>query len=237
MNTDNSEAMRLADSIKTRAVGWTEWRVENPVDGGYVMVFTQAESLWPEEEAQEWLELHRQHHPNSMYADYVVSKHHCYSQVEQDALDAAALLRKLPERIAELEAGNGKLLDGLAKGLSEKTMLTELAMRNGGLYAGIEGGAAAVLASAFAEQFTSSGGVNYVEVSFMHPATGPICVTLQRVQGKTPHQLRREAEAERDQLRAEVERMRRICVEQARAIIERPVMALDAARTTHKDTE
>lgn len=127
---------------------------------------------------------------------------------EPRSYEVSSMLRQQAERIAELEAENGKLRDGLAKGLSEKTMLTELAMRNGGLYAGIEGGAAAVLASAFAEQFTSSGGVNYVEVSFMHPATGPICVTLQRVQGKTPHQLRREAEAERDQLRAEVERLR-----------------------------
>lgn len=118
---------------------------------------------------------------------------------------AAALIRKQAERIAELEAENGKFRDGLAKGLSEKTMLTELAMRNGGLYAGIEGGAAAVLASAFAEQFTSSGGINYVEVSFTHPKTGPLIVTLQRTQGKTPHQLRDEAEAERDTLRAELE--------------------------------
>ena len=34
-------------------------------------------------------------------------------------------------------------------------------------------------------------------------------VTLQRAQGKTPHKLRVEAEAERDQLLAEVERLRK----------------------------
>lgn len=103
MTTDHNEAMRLAESIKTRAIGWTEWRVESPVDGSYVMVFTQAESLWPEKEASEWLALHKQHHPNGRYANYVVAKHHCYSKVEQDAIEAAALLRQQAERIAELE--------------------------------------------------------------------------------------------------------------------------------------
>lgn len=44
-----------------------------------------------------------------------------------------------------------------------------------------------------------------------------------------------ELEAELDQLRAEVERLRRLCVEQAQALIDRPVKAIDHARTTHKD--
>lgn len=120
---DHNEAMRLADSIKTRAVGWTEWRVENPIDGGYVMVFTQAESLWPEKEAKEWLELHKQHHPNSMYADYVVAKHHCYSRVEQDALDAAALLRQQAERIAELQSAHDVAVEIAAQYAAERDQL------------------------------------------------------------------------------------------------------------------
>ena len=35
-----------------------------------------------------------------------------------------------------------------------------------------------------------------------HPEVGGLIVTLQREDGKTPHQLRIEAEAERDRLRA-----------------------------------
>lgn len=41
---------------------------------------------------------------------------------------------------------------------------------------------------------------------------------------------KREGQAERDQLRAEVERLRKICVEQAQSLIERPVMAIDTAQ-------
>lgn len=42
-------------------------------------------------------------------------------------------------------------------------------------------------------------------------------------------------QAERDQLRAEVERLHGLCVEQAQELIDRPVKAIDHARTTHKD--
>ena len=120
----------------------------------------------------------------------------------------AAECIKQAERIAELEAERDKLIHGVAQGLDGQTLLTDLALRDGGLYAGIEGGAAGLLAAGFAEQFVEAGGVNYVEVSFTHPKTGPLVVTLQRTQGKTPHQLRVEAESERDQLRAEGERLK-----------------------------
>ena len=46
--------------------------------------------------------------------------------------------------------------------------------------------------------------LNYIEMRFHNEATGPLLLTLQRVNGKTPHQLRTEAEKERDILRAKV---------------------------------
>jgi hypothetical protein len=130
----------------------------------------------------------------------------CAESIEQ--INAADMLRALAAELAQARAENSELREGLCKGLDEKTMLTDLGVRDGGLFAQVEGGAAGVLAAAFAEQFTQAGGVNYVEVSFSHPKTGPLTVTLQRCAGKTPHQLRAVAEAERDQARAELAQAR-----------------------------
>lgn len=55
---------------------------------------------------------------------------------------------------------------------------------------------AAVLASCFADQFTRLGGVNYVELGMYHDSTGPLLVTLQRQEGKTPGALVEELRAE-----------------------------------------
>lgn len=45
-----------------------------------------------------------------------------------------------------------------------------------------------------AEWFKEQGGINYVEVQACHPRTGPLLFTMQRQEGKTPHELRCEAE-------------------------------------------
>ncbi|WP_156350278.1 hypothetical protein [Achromobacter sp. 2789STDY5608633] len=62
---------------------------------------------------------------------------------------------------------------------------------------GLEGASCQAIAEAFAEQFRRSGSPNYVEMHFEHSDAeiGALFVTLQRVNGKTPHQLRAEAEA------------------------------------------
>ena len=51
-----------------------------------------------------------------------------------------------------------------------------------------------------AEWFWEQGGMNYVEVEAFHPETGPLIFTMQRKQGKTPHELRCEAEAQLERL-------------------------------------
>jgi hypothetical protein len=58
------------------------------------------------------------------------------------------------------------------------------------------------IASALTADFKERGGVNYVEYHFVSsdPAIGPFFMTMQRVLGKTPNQLQREAMAERDRL-------------------------------------
>lgn len=62
---------------------------------------------------------------------------------------------------------------------------------------GLKGGAAQVMAEAYAEQFRQTGAVNHVEISFtsQDPAIGKMIVTLQRVEGKTPATMKAEADA------------------------------------------
>lgn len=45
-----------------------------------------------------------------------------------------------------------------------------------------------IMAEAFADQFKSSGAVNYLELLFDHSEVGPLTVTMQRVEGLTPAQ-------------------------------------------------
>lgn len=45
-----------------------------------------------------------------------------------------------------------------------------------------------IMAESFADQFKSSGAVNYLELLFDHSEVGPLTVTMQRVEGLTPAQ-------------------------------------------------
>ncbi|WP_312669692.1 hypothetical protein [Stutzerimonas nitrititolerans] len=95
------------------------------------------------------------------------------------------------------------------------TMLREFVARDGGLTIGLEGGACALMAQAFGQQLYESEALNYIEASFDspdYPDLGQITVTLKREAGKTPHQLRREAEAERDALLAERDALKALLV-------------------------
>lgn len=52
----------------------------------------------------------------------------------------------------------------------------------------------AMLAAQIGEYFIKHGGTNYIELSFYNEKLGPMKLHIQRVQGKTPDQLKREAE-------------------------------------------
>ncbi len=66
------------------------------------------------------------------------------------------------------------------------------------------------LTEALGERLMQSSAENYIETTFGVDGTdGDIVVTLRRSAGKTPHELRMEAEAERDQIRAELDELRK----------------------------
>lgn len=113
----------------------------------------------------------------------------------------------LRAKIEAAEKENTKLRKALAQKVTSETMLRDLSVGNGSINASFEGGAVHLFVDSLANQFVESGAVNYLEMRFHSEATGPLLLTLQRVNGKTPHQLRTEAEKERDILRAKIEQM------------------------------
>ncbi|MGA8121290.1 hypothetical protein [Rouxiella badensis] len=63
------------------------------------------------------------------------------------------------------------------------------------------------MAESFANQFRESGAINYLEMLFEHKDIGPLTITMQRTQGLTPVQKLSKAEAERDVLQADYDKL------------------------------
>lgn len=116
----------------------------------------------------------------------------------------------------------------------EQAFLQGMKPCEGGLEIEIRGLAAQMLAASFAGQFVGAGADNFLEFLMSHPETGPFTITMQRTYGKTPGQLRSEANVARDQALAAAHRARELLVrsrsgidsdwEAARdAVLERPI--------------
>lgn len=134
-----------------------------------------------------------------------------YRAGHRDARHAAAELAitamaAKDARIAELETENATLRQAVADNVTSATMLTNMGIVNGGMNITLEGGACQLLADAFCEQFRNSGATNFVEMSFTGPDGLQLLVTMQKVDGKTPAQLKHEAEERVAELEAEAAR-------------------------------
>ena len=117
---------------------------------------------------------------------------------------ANSVISSLLDRLEEAEKEIAKLRIALAEKVTSEATLRDLNVGNGFINATFEEGVVQPILDALADQFVESGSSNYIEMRFHSEATGPLLLTLQRVNGKTPHQLRTEAEKERDILRARV---------------------------------
>lgn len=95
----------------------------------------------------------------------------------------------------------------IAEYVSEEAFLSGMTIEDG-VDIGITGLACQMLASALAGQFVGSGAINYLAMNMAHPELGPFTVTIQRQQGKTPAELRREAEEKIEILKAGIEAVR-----------------------------
>ena len=113
--------------------------------------------------------------------------------------------------LAELEAENERLRGLVGQKIMDQTVVRDLYCEDGSMYFGFKGGAAELLAQSFGDQFIKERGINYVEVTFDAPRLGPsekLIVTLQKMSGKTPHQLREDAERRLYELRVGIEAQR-----------------------------
>ena len=130
---------------------------------------------------------------------------------ESECLEQARLNGMGSEReaalMAKLEAAekeNAKLRIALAEKVTSEATLRDLNVGNGFINATFEEGSVQPMLDALADQFVESGSSNYIEMQLHSKAAISLLLTLQRVDGKTPHQLREEAEKERDVLRADL---------------------------------
>ncbi|MEP3668954.1 hypothetical protein [Roseibium sp.] len=104
----------------------------------------------------------------------------------------------LKDEVAELKAENERLT-ALLEARYKDVRLVEFV--NGQLV--LEGSIIAHMAEYMAqmlEGYDDGPVANYTETRLTHPRMGELILTMQRLTGKSPHELRREAEAERDLL-------------------------------------
>lgn len=86
--------------------------------------------------------------------------------------------------------------------------LVEMHVVDGTLTMNLENGPVAYLAEYMAQVLGHPGEPhNYMEITINHKTLGPMVLTLQRVSGKTPHQLLKEAQAEVDRLKRHLNQM------------------------------
>lgn len=123
------------------------------------------------------------------------------------------LVQELRAEIEQLKAETADLRDALAYKVIDSAKLRSFVPDDGGFKIGLEGGPCALLADAFGEQLYTSDAINYLQLTFTsgaYPDLGEIVVTLQRCTGKTPHELRIDAEQARDLLKVDADRFRHV---------------------------
>jgi hypothetical protein len=131
------------------------------------------------------------------------------------------------DRIDELEVGiatlraqnkalmeeNDDLHEQLSQKLVEQTFIENLAVKNGGLEIEARGAMMNIIADCFAQTIMESKAENYLEMSFHSKRFLPnemLLLTLQKCTGKTPHQLRAEAEDKNKTLMEALGRIKKV---------------------------
>lgn len=88
----------------------------------------------------------------------------------------------------------------LAEYVCKQAFLQGMNVHESTLQLNITGLASQMLAHSFVGQFKGSNATNFLELSFEHPDVGRFTVTMQKVSGKTPGQLKSEAEDQASKL-------------------------------------
>ena len=105
------------------------------------------------------------------------------------------------------------------KSLCDPT-LKDMRLENGQLDLSLSGPAVERIAAVMAGHFRSLPAQNYIEMSLMErePPNDRFVVSVQRMQGKSPHELRREAEAERDAAKRDLAEANRLLIVADKAV-------------------
>lgn len=116
-------------------------------------------------------------------------------------------LFSLSPYIRKLKAENQELNAKLTAAIAGELTIESIAFKDGKLKASLKSRILPLIAQCFFELTESA--PNYVECSFYHePSDQVFLVTAQKSAGKSPHQLRLEAEAERDEAIAELKALK-----------------------------
>jgi len=148
-------------------------------------------------------------------------------------------LRTLLPALADLAESEGRRADEAEKKLERivNPPIKSLEVKDGGLSCSLDGPEMArIIATSFWDMLTENKADNYVEMTFAAPEKPlkKVIVIVRKVFGKTPHDLRVQAEAERDAalaeiaaLKGQVESMRPV-VEAVRELLAAKVAMLSA---------
>lgn len=129
---------------------------------------------------------------------------------ENESMYSIIELKKI---IKELEDENKELKKNIEDLINKDTTLLELCIKNGNFNAEFSGQIVELMANHFAKLLEDNKAPNYLEMYFKerldkeNPKS--VVVTIKWENGKTPHQLRKQAEEERDKLKIQVEELKK----------------------------
>jgi len=129
---------------------------------------------------------------------------------EEELGTTLAITRELQARLAELEAENETLHDAMSGKISAAVALKRLHFDDGFFEASVQSPMFQLIIEFLVQLFIAQGGANCVEMrcdgmpgtEFEH--IGPLALLLQRINGKTPMELRGEVLAENAALKARI---------------------------------
>lgn len=128
--------------------------------------------------------------------------------MNNDPIFLASEVTRLTAALEEECSINAGLRSALANGLQQEIMINEMVVNQAGLSIQAQGGAASLLAEMLAKQYKDANAINYVEMTFVSQVSVPgeqFVVDVRRFDGLSPHQLRAQAEKERDEWKAKFE--------------------------------
>jgi len=114
--------------LRSLSQGFEEWRVEHPETGSYCMSYTYDDASWPEQAARDWLAAHLAVHPDSNFAAFVVKKHVVKTRKDQALDEAADALERLTVEHHNMRARLGRAVCAAEEHFGEDAIRYKLSL-------------------------------------------------------------------------------------------------------------